>query len=157
MIFQCIFHRFLDGFWSILEPKIEPKFIKKSIKKLILFLIVFLTVFPESPPGEGFSFNVHLRGFQGGRPWGPGRRLILFRLPSKPALSFESGDDFMLPVGTYPNMNRIRVWCAFVSHWFFSHRTALHLKSVSADGTPLGGPPSHFACENTYQNACRCF
>ena len=83
--------------------------------------------------------------------------MVLLRLPPKPALSFESGDDFMLPVGTYPNMNRIRVWCAFVSHWFFSHRIALLYKKASADETPLGGPPSRFACENTYQNACRCY
>ena len=112
---------------------------------------------PKALRAKGSRLVVQQGGFRGADPGGQSAPGVLFRLPSKPALSFESGDDFMLPVGTYPNMNRIRVWCAFVLHWFFSHRIALHSKSVSADGTPLGGPPSHFACENTYQNACRCF
>ena len=64
--------------------------------------------FPESPPGEGFSFNFPYGGL-GGRAGGPIRTFVFFLLPSKPALSRESGDDFMLPVGTY----RIRI--GFVS------------------------------------------
>lgn len=94
-------YQFLIDFLANLGHKIDQQSINNSIKKEIDF--------PESSLGEGFSFNFHLRGFPGGRAWGPGRFSVLLSLPSKPALSFESGDDFMLPVETLPKMNRIRV------------------------------------------------